>query len=184
MVCGPWFAARIVTRESDWELGLGRERQANPKDPSVNAILSRLFGASLFHREPAIATPWAIVGWWEVRRVPFNLIVGMVGIVTVATGSLAMSVTNAFLETPLHRPDPPLFFFALIYALVVNLFYTGGWLAELLWRRMWGGPHGELATLSFRLGLLFSILITLLPAVIAVAFAVHAIVTRRPLIAP
>ncbi len=139
---------------------------------------------SLFQREPSIATPWSIIGWWEVRRIHLNLIIGIVGIVTVATGSLAMSITNAYLDTPIHRPDPPLFFFALIYAFVVNLFYTGGWLAELVWRRWWGGPHGELAMLSFRLGLLFSILITLLPAMIAVAFAIHAIVTRRPLIVP
>jgi len=38
--------------------------------------------------------------------------------------------------------------------------------------------------LSFRLGLVFSILVTLLPAVFAMGFALHAFLTRRPLIVP
>jgi hypothetical protein len=95
-----------------------------------------------------------------------------------------MSVTNAFLETPLHRPDPPLFLFVLAYAVVVNLFYTGGWWVELVGRRLWPAMEGDLPVLAFRLGLVLSILVTTLPAVLATAFAVHAILTRRPLISP
>ncbi len=150
----------------------------------MNAILDRFFGASLFQRNTGIVGPWPIIGWWETRRIPFNLILGIVGIVTVITGTLAMSLANAFLETPIQRPDPPLFFFAFLYAVVVNVFYTGGWLAELVWRRWWQADQGDLAVLSFRLGLMFSILVTLLPAVVAVAFAVHAVLARKPLISP
>lgn len=151
---------------------------------NMNAILSRVFRAPLFRRETAMADAWQTIGWWEVRRIPFNLIIGIVGTVTLATGGVAMSVTNAFLETPIQRPDPPLFFFALLYAVAVNFFYTGGWLAELFCRRLWPSTPSTLATLLFRLGLLFSILVTLLPAAVAVSFAVHAILTRKPLITP
>jgi hypothetical protein len=157
-----------------------RERAAM----GMKAILKRFFGASLFHRKDGIHQPWAIIGWWEMRRVPFNLILGIVGLVSIATGLLAMSIANGFLETPVHRPDPPLFFFALMYACVVNFFYTGGWLAELVWCRWWRMEQENFAVLSFRLGLVFSILVTLMPAVIAIAFAVHAILARKPLIAP
>lgn len=150
----------------------------------MKTLLDRVLGASLFQREPGISGPWQTIGWWEARRIAFNLIVGIVGILTVATGILAISVTNAYLTTPLQRPDPPLFFFAAIYAVVANLFYTGGWMAELVFGRLWPTAQGNLGVLSFRLGILFSMLVTLLPAVMAVAFAVHAILTRRPLIAP
>ena len=150
----------------------------------MNAILVRLFGVSLFQRESGIADHWQIIGWWETRRVPFNLIVGIVGILTIASGLLAMSIANAFLETPIHRPDPPLFLLVFLYAVVVNLFYTGGWFAELVYRRLWRTAQGELAVLSFRLGLLLTILVTLLPSLFAVAFAVHAVLTRKPLFSP
>jgi len=147
------------------------------------SILNRLLGPSLFLGEVGPRSAWRIIGWWEVCRVAFNLIVGIAGLVTLATGILAMGIANAFLETPLHRLDPPLFFFALIYAVAANLCYTGGWLAELVCRRMWPATRGDLAPLWLRLGLVFSIFVTLLPAVLAVAFAVHAILTRQPLIA-
>ena len=150
----------------------------------MNTLLHRLLGTSLFERTAHTTTAWQTIGWWETRRVPFNLIVGIVGVVTVATGTLAMSVANAFLETPIHRPDPPLFFFALVYAVVVNLFYTGGWVVELLWRRLWPTTEDALPALAFRLGLVFSMLVTLMPALLATAFAIHAILTRRPLISP
>ncbi len=150
----------------------------------MNTFLDRLLGATLFHRDVEATGPWQTLGWWEARRAPFNLIVGIAGIATVATGTVAMGVANAFLETPVHRPDPPLFFFTLLYAIVANVFYTGGWVAELVWVQLWGKAQNDLAVVSFRLGLLLSVLVTLLPAVISIAFAIHAILTRRPLITP
>ena len=150
----------------------------------MKTILTKVLGAPLFHREAGTGGAWQTIGWWEVRRAPFNLIVGIAGIATVATGTVAMSLANAFLENPIHRPDPPLFFFALLYAFVVNVFYTGGWVAELGLAQLWGKAQSNLAVVSFRLGLLLSVLVTLLPAVFSMAFAIHAILTRRPLIAP
>lgn len=152
--------------------------------PTMTSILNRFLGPSLFESEDGPRSAWQVIGWWEVRRVAFNLVVGIAGILTIATGALALGTANAFLQTPLHRPDPPLFFFVLVYAVLANLCYTGGWVAELACRRLWPATRGDLAAVSFRLGLLFSILVTLLPAFLAVAFAVHAILTHNPLIAP
>lgn len=150
----------------------------------MNAIINRLLGPSFFETEAGQRTVWQVIGWWEVRRVAFNLVVGIAGMLTIATGALALGTANAFLQTPLHRPDPPLFFFVLVYGVLANLLYTGGWMAELACRRMWPSTRGHLAPVSLRLGLVFSILVTLLPAIFAVTFAVHAILTHRPLIAP
>ncbi len=148
----------------------------------MTVILNTLFGAQFFQREASFTEARRIIGWWESRRVCFNLVIGIVGTVTIATGTLAMSVINAYLETPIQRPDPPLFFFAFLYALVVNFFYTGGWLAELVLRRLWNSPQDDLAVLSLRLGLVFTVLVTLLPAFTAVAYALHAMLTRRPML--
>jgi len=45
------------------------------------AILNRLLGSSLFFGEVGPRSAWRIIGWWEVRRVAFNLIVGITGLV-------------------------------------------------------------------------------------------------------
>lgn len=150
----------------------------------MSAIFEKFLGSSLFECEAGSRSAWQVIGWWEVRRVAFNLVVGIAGIITVATVVLALGTANAFLHSPLHRPDPPLFFFVLVYAVLANFCYTFGWVVELACRRCWPATRGELGALWLRLGLWFSVLVTLLPAAIAVAFAVHAIFTRRPLISP
>lgn len=151
---------------------------------SMKATLAEWMANPLFLRDPGLEAPGQIIGWWEARRIPYNLIVGIAGIVSIAAVVLSVGVANAFLETPLQRPDPPLFFFAALYAVAANLGYTGSWVVELITGRFRGVRSGDLAVLSFRLGLVFSVLVTLLPAVFAGAFALHAILTRRPLIAP
>jgi|GEM_PF-1630118 len=67
---------------------------------------------------------------------------------------------------------------------MVNILYTSGWVIKLVSGRLWGKAQNDLAVLPFRLGLLLSVLVTLFPAVISVAFALDAILTRRPLITP
>jgi hypothetical protein len=152
--------------------------------PTVKSVVAPWMASPLFVRDSGIDSPRQIIGWWEARRGPYNLIVAIAGVVTTATGVLSVSVANAFLESPIQRPDPPLFFFAALYAVAANLGYTGGWMVELIAGRLLGVRSGHLAVLSFRLGLVFSILVTLLPAVFAMGFALHAFLTRRPLIVP
>jgi hypothetical protein len=147
-------------------------------------ILNRLRRVELFRREPGLTHPWQIIGWWEVRRVPYNLIVGIAGLISLAVCVLAVGVGGSFLKEPLQRPDPPLFGVVLVYAVVANICYSGGWLAELVWLRLWRTHQPCLAVLSFGLGLLFSILVTLLPAVAAVSWMAYMLLSRQPHLAP
>ena len=62
--------------------------------------------------------------------------------------------------------------------------YLGGWLAELIWLRLWRIRQPRLAVLSFSLGLLFSILLTLLPAVAAVSWVAYTLLMRQPPLTP
>jgi len=110
---------------------------------------------ALFQREAELSDTGQIIGWWETRRVPYNLLVGIAGVVSIAVCLLAVGVGGAFLDKPLQRPDPPLFGFVLVYAVIANVFYSGGWLAELIWLRLWRIRQPRLAVLSLGLGLLF-----------------------------
>ena len=70
--------------------------------------------------------------------------------------------------------------FAIFLNGIANVFYSGGWLAELIWLRLWRIRQPRLAVLSLGLGLLFSILLTLLPAVAAVSWVAYTLLTRQP----
>jgi len=82
----------------------------------------------LFTRSVGSTRAVAVVGWWEVRRVAYNLIVGAVGI-----GSAGVMVAIAFTcesrgGAPIGLPDPPIFAVVgvLLYGLLANVCYTGG----------------------------------------------------------
>src|SRR5687768_16470084 len=72
----------------------------------------------------------AVVLWWEARRVPYNVIVGVVGL-----GTPAIMVAVAFTcesrgGAPFGLPDPPglALVGVVLYGIVANLCYTGGWI--------------------------------------------------------
>ncbi len=75
-------------------------------------------------------------------------------------------------------PDPPLFalFAVVIYGIMANVCFTGGWLAELVLRKIWLREADRFATLSFSLGLLFSVLLTLAPGIVVGAAGVFKLV--------
>jgi len=101
--------------------------------------------------------------WWERRRIVFNLVVLAAGIVTVAT----VLLVGSRLVDPGEDVVEPVALVAavLVYAFLANACYCLGWVTELLWA---GGDPSRTAPLRarvFRLGLWFSVAVTLLPAV-------------------
>ena len=54
----------------------------------------------------------------------------------------------------------------LIYAVLANVFFTGGWIAELSVRKIWPNQTERFAAWSFSLGLIFSVLLTLAPGIV------------------
>ena len=98
---------------------------------------------------------WQIVRWWEVRRIPYNLLVGATGILSVVLmvffGSMAVKPGDDF-EEPMG-----LIFFAIAFGIVANLCYTAGWIVDLVLYR--GEPRRKL----FRAGMTFSIVLASLP---------------------
>jgi hypothetical protein len=106
--------------------------------------------------------------------VPYNVIVGTLGVVA----GVIMVITAVTCEQrggdPIGLPDPPVLaiFGVLVYGLMANICYTGGWVAELVVRRLRPTAYRSLGPLAFGAGLAFSVLITLLPTALTVSFAV------------
>ncbi len=135
------------------------------------AAMTDLMASKFWRREAFLDGPWQVIGWWETRRLAFNLIVGSVGVVTsVLIGVVALGGEILF-NGEIGVPDPPIFvvFFALICGFVANVLYTGGWLCELLVRLAWPRQADRFATITMSSGLVFSVLLTASPGVLVVA---------------
>jgi hypothetical protein len=129
----------------------------------------------LFQRRENQLNSLQIILWWEARRLFFNIVVGTAGLITVFTIFFSAMIAEKLVNEPIGWPDPPIFAIIgiILYAIVANVCYTGGWLAESISHEVWGDKTGSFAEISFTLGIIFSFLLTLLPGAVAV-FAVVA----------
>lgn len=130
--------------------------------------MHRMIQWRLFNRDGSPRSGWQVVAWWEVRRVPYNLIVGAVGIITSILCLFTATVCEHFIGEPIGLPDPP--FLAILaviaYGAMANVCFTGGWIAELLVAKVWPEKGKAFGNISFCLGLLFSVVLTLLPGIL------------------
>ena len=117
----------------------------------------------LLFRDELLTTPRQVIRWWERRRLVFNAAVG-------ATGGLALGVIAALSAIGPHPGgmDGPPLIFVLIYGVAANVLYTGGWIAELLLKPIFGLSSGTVGATLFRYGLFFAVALTALPMPIAV----------------
>lgn len=127
----------------------------------------------LSRRDVPISNNWQAIGWWESRRIPFNLIVGGAGILSCALLGVIEFANHSLLPGDFLLPGSPgLAFLALIlYAAIANLLFTGGWIAEIVVRKLWPQEADRFASLSFSLGLQFAVWLTLAPVVLMGAVA-------------
>ena len=129
----------------------------------------------LFQREEKQMTSLQIILWWEARRVFFNMVVGIAGVITIFTMLFSAMLAEKLFNEPIGWPDPPIFAIigVVLYAIAANICYAGGWIAELISREVWGDKAKSFAEISFTLGIVFSFFLTLLPGafVVIVVFA-------------
>lgn len=114
----------------------------------------------LFRDSYRVESPAEIVAWWEKRRLAYNVAVGATGLVGLASifglGSLG----------PFQHPMGPPLIGVVIYAVLANIAYTSGWVAELCLRPFFGARTGTVGATLFRYGLAFSVGITAIPTAI------------------
>jgi hypothetical protein len=121
------------------------------------------------------AHPARIVAWWEFRRLPYNMIVGMTGML-----SAGIMITTAVMcvhhgGAPIGLPHGPIVALlgVVLFAVVANVCYTGGWITELLVAKVWHAESPRFGPIAFTLGTAFAVLATLAPAAVVVVSAAH-----------
>ena len=103
-----------------------------------------------------------IIGWWELRRIPYNLIVGILGIASLAMFFLFIHLANE-LELGEDAVEP----MALIFApIAINILYTGGWIVELFLRIIWREKSPHIGPILLKLGISLSVCAIFLPSTI------------------
>jgi len=110
---------------------------------------------------PAPRNPWGIVKWWESRRLKYNLIVGASGFVSLGIFSLLM----------LLPPSPHNLIWGwapiIAFGTLANICYFLGPLAETAIEKLSRGKILPTGPALFRMGLTFSVGLTLLPTLMA-----------------
>src|SRR5262245_59911820 len=158
---------------------VGRQLNARPvrrrHSEQLTRILLMIRWSRIASRREPLSSVLQIIGWWELRRPLDNLAVGLAGGICLLLVASIAFVSDRLVGEPFGVPDPAglLLLAIAAYGLAANFFYTGGWVAELVALHTWPREAGSFATRSFALGLLGSVLLTLLlGGLVALASAV------------
>ena len=127
----------------------------------MSAITEFLFPA------PARRTVGCIVGWWESRRLKYNLIVGGAGVTSL------VAVRLLTLLPPQPHPFPASFLSVvwrplLAFAVMANVCYSLGPAVEVITEKLWGRQVLPVGPSLFRMGLTFSVGLALLPTLLVI----------------
>jgi hypothetical protein len=116
--------------------------------------------ARLFAPTGDASGAWSIIAWWEKRHLPYNFFVGSVGL---ASAILNLWLWLTYLESPGEDdgfgPVVP----AILFGILANVFYTSGWIVEVL--ALWFRGRGSvtMGPRLFKTGLIFSLVLASLP---------------------
>ena len=139
---------------------------------------TQLRGSLLCRRDAAASSARDVILWWEVRRIPYNLIVGTAGILTCVVAVGVGIAAETLFNSEFGMPDPPIFavLAVLLYGILANVCYTGGWIFELVVRKLRPVDADRIAVTSFCLGLIFSVVLTLAPGILIAASSIFLLV--------
>jgi hypothetical protein len=111
---------------------------------------ARLRNSILCRRDVSPASACEAIGWWEARRIPFNLIVGIAGLLScIMIGVVGVGSLFLF-NSDFGSPGSPLgsIFLFVIYGIAANILFTGGWVAEMIIQKLWTAQADRFATLT------------------------------------
>jgi len=152
----------VLERSTPEELELMLRNASPVKHPSkrrplLPTVAARFFALDAPRPDGAVET----FCWWEARRVQYNLVVGATGLFTMAVVQLCgFGSAGGFI------------FAALSYGMMANICYSSGWLSDLLARHYWKEKAEHFGPILYCQGVAFSVLLTLVPAAMAIAGAV------------
>jgi len=105
-----------------------------------------------------------IVLWWEFRRIFYNFLLFLLSIFTMIFCIFVeyqSCSTKEYIDS--FFPDSPLFGF-ITMAIIANVFYTGGEIAEIFLRKILGSKANHYGEIFFKAGLLFSLIMLIMPS--------------------
>ena len=105
---------------------------------------------------------WKVIAWWELRRIPINIIVGCVGFVSLM--AFFLFITLAHELKPGEDAVEPLALLAT--PILFNIGYTAGWIAELFLRVVWRERNPVVASALLKLGVSGTLFCALIPSVV------------------
>ena len=120
----------------------------------MSALTEFLFPA------PARRTAGAIVGWWEKRRLVYNVAVGAAGVVGIGVGALFAALP------PFSSVFLPPWQAVVVFGLGANVAYFLGPAVEILIDRIWGRQVLPTGPALYRMGLTFSVGLALFPLLV------------------
>lgn len=144
------------------------------------SVFNAIVDGPKFKREGVPRTAFDVVGWWESRRFFYNIVVGCTGMASCLLIAIWVLVSETTVGEPIGLPDGPLLgiFGVIMYGILANICYTAGWLSELIVRSVSTSERSAAYALkTFRLGVQFSVLLTVLPAAICWIVFVVALIT-------
>jgi hypothetical protein len=107
----------------------------------------------LFARPDPAATPREVIGWWERRRLYYNLIIFVWAAILICVFILGHR------EDDLLGDSPRIFSgYLLGFQLPANIFYTGGWIADLVVKKVLRRPSAWFGPCALGLGIAASLL--------------------------
>jgi len=126
----------------------------------------------LNHRRPA-TTPWDVICWWERLRWVYNGAVGAAGAIAVLGYALLVSVYSwgtgtSLLQYYVMQIAIPV----VVYAVAANLFYTAGWISEVLLVWYTDIETEDFAKIAFVGGTVLSVILTILPGLFLLLFGI------------
>jgi hypothetical protein len=120
----------------------------------MSALTEFLFPA------PAPRTVRAIIGWWESRRLAYNLWVGSAGLVSVGVLCVEALLMRGSIDVRGVLIAPT------IFGVMANVCYLLGPTAEILIEKLWGRSVLPTGPTLFRMGLTFSVGLALFPSLV------------------
>ncbi len=113
-----------------------------------------------------------LVRWWESRRIPYNILIGGVGLVSLVVFFVSIE-SSGYLAAGEDSVEP----MALILApFVVNLCYTAGWVGDAACRLVCRDLPARFTPVLFAVGVAFSLCVVLLPGLLWSGYRVLQIV--------
>lgn len=105
-------------------------------------------------------SPWRVILWWELRRIPFNIIIGIYGVLCLVIFFFSI-LTSGHLK-PGEDAVEPMAIMAAPFG--INFLYTLGWLVEVPARIFKPDLSPRFGPLLLKLGIGLGMFLITLPA--------------------